>query len=134
MTPRKSAGSVLFRSCQVHHELGFWGQTIERYLLEGIPPEAASEDVWTGSEFFRTDRRDLIPLDVFMVPVFEHRVLREDGPTAIEREVTAKMGPLIEDGGYIPTVDHSVPPDISYENFMHYLDVKCAVAEGRSGP
>jgi uroporphyrinogen decarboxylase len=69
-----------------------------------------------------------------MVPVFEHRVLREDGPTAIEREVTAKMGPLIEDGGYIPTVDHSVPPDISYENFMHYLDVKCAVAEGRSGP
>jgi len=353
-----------------YHELGFWGQTIERYVREGMPPEAAGEDVWRGSDFFRTDRRDFIALNVSTVPAFEHKVLREDDRTimfqdsegitrlamkdgtvrgtrpsmdqyvrfpvetsedfralrarflpdapgrypenwhelaacwrrrdyplclltnatfglysmlrrwmgteklsyawhdqpglvhemldfladffielttpalkavnvdyfnffedlafktgpllspatfraflvpryrriiehlqrhgvgiitydsdgnleplipeligmgvtllwpcecaagmdvrrlraeygrdlalsggidkrelardcaAIEREVAAKMGPLIEDGGYIPTIDHSVPPDISYDNFMYYLDVKCAVAEGRYG-
>lgn len=55
------------------------------------------------------------------------------GRKEIEREVTAKVAPLIEDGGYIPTVDHAVPPDVSYANFMYYLDVKCAVAEGRYG-
>ena len=55
------------------------------------------------------------------------------GRRAIEREVVGKMAPLLEDGGYIPTVDHAVPPDISYDNFMYYLEVKCALAEGRFG-
>jgi hypothetical protein len=26
-------------------------------------------------------------------------------------------------GGYSPMVDHAVPPDVSLENFQHYLDV-----------
>lgn len=52
---------------------------------------------------------------------------------AIEREVTGKMGPLLQDGGYIPTVDHTVPPDVSYDSFMYYLELKCATAKGRHG-
>ena len=27
--------------------------------------------------------------------------------------------PLIEQGVYIPTIDHSIPPDVSYENFTY---------------
>ncbi|MCK4376426.1 MAG: hypothetical protein KAX19_13905, partial [Candidatus Brocadiae bacterium] len=61
-----------------YHELGFWGQTVERYLTEGMPPEAAEEDVWRGSEFWRTDRRDFVHLNVWAWPAFEHRVLEED--------------------------------------------------------
>lgn len=64
-----------------YHELGFWGQTIERYLTEGMPPEAAEEDVWRGSEFWRTDRRDFVHLNVWARPAFEHRVLEEDDRT-----------------------------------------------------
>lgn len=29
-----------------------------------------------------------------------------------------------EGGGYIPHVDHRVPPDVSYENYLYYLKVK----------
>jgi uroporphyrinogen decarboxylase len=32
--------------------------------------------------------------------------------------------PLIENGGYIPTVDHRVPPDVSFENYLYYLEKK----------
>ena len=32
--------------------------------------------------------------------------------------------PLIEDGGFIPTVDHLVPPDVPLENFKYYMERK----------
>jgi len=64
-----------------YHELGFWGQTTERWLREGMPANAAEEDVWRGSPFFRTDPRDFVPLNVFAVPPFEYKVLGEDDRT-----------------------------------------------------
>jgi len=30
---------------------------------------------------------------------------------------------LVKQGGYSPFVDHSVPPDVSYENFRYYIDL-----------
>lgn len=42
---------------------------------------------------------------------------------AIERELS-KIPSLVFEGGYLPTLDHSFPPDISYRNFVHYLKVK----------
>lgn len=42
------------------------------------------------------------------------------GKKAIKKELE-RLKPLIEEGGYIPTVDHRVPPDVSYENYLHYL-------------
>ena len=41
------------------------------------------------------------------------------------------MPPLLESGGYIPTIDHTVPPDIPYENYMYYMELKAKIAEGR---
>jgi uroporphyrinogen decarboxylase len=38
--------------------------------------------------------------------------------------------PLIEEGGFIPTVDHTVPPDVSLENFMYYMEQKQALLNG----
>jgi uroporphyrinogen decarboxylase len=32
--------------------------------------------------------------------------------------------PLVEDGGFIPTVDHLVPPDVPLENFNYYMERK----------
>jgi len=48
---------------------------------------------------------------------------------AIEREVRAKAPFLIEQGGWIPGVDHAVPPDVSYENFLYYRKLMCDIAE-----
>ena len=46
------------------------------------------------------------------------------GPKAIEKELRAKIPPLLEDGGYIPHIDHAISPEISYDDFMYYMDLK----------
>ena len=38
--------------------------------------------------------------------------------------------PLIEEGGFIPTVDHTVPPDVSWDDFRYYMDAKMALLSG----
>jgi uroporphyrinogen decarboxylase len=38
--------------------------------------------------------------------------------------------PLIEEGGFIPTVDHTVPPDVSWDDFRQYMDLKRALLAG----
>ena len=43
------------------------------------------------------------------------------GPAAIDREVE-KAARLYRKGKYIPSIDHSVPPIISYENYRYYLE------------
>ena len=45
------------------------------------------------------------------------------GRTAIDEELEAKI-PLALEGGYIPTVDHGIPPDVPYENFLYYWNRK----------
>ncbi len=52
--------------------------------------------------------------------------------TAIETELQEKIPPLLAAGGYVPHVDHSVPPDIPYYNFMYYLELKLRLT-GRDG-
>jgi len=51
------------------------------------------------------------------------------GPEAIKAHLREFI-PLIEEGGFIPTVDHTVPPDVSWDNFRHYLDAKQALLAG----
>ena len=42
------------------------------------------------------------------------------GPAAIDA-VLAHLAPLMEEGGYIPWIDHTVPPDVSLADFQYYL-------------
>ena len=44
----------------------------------------------------------------------------------IDRELE-RLQPLIEQGGYIPTIDHRVPADVSFENYLYYLEKKKAL-------
>ncbi len=53
-------------------------------------------------------------------------------PAAIDAHLRT-LRPLIEDGGYIPTVDHTVPPDVSWSNFQHYLKQKDRLLNGEFG-
>ena len=52
------------------------------------------------------------------------------GKKAIDEELDRHMRPMLESGGFIPTVDHTVPPDVSYDNFTYYIARKRAIAEG----
>jgi len=38
----------------------------------------------------------------------------------IDRMVERILPPMRERGGYIPTCDHGVPEEVSYENYLHY--------------
>ena len=51
------------------------------------------------------------------------------GPDSIDKHLR-KLAPLIEEGGFIPAIDHSVPPDISWPNFKCYLEQKAKLIEG----
>ncbi|MDP6450161.1 MAG: uroporphyrinogen decarboxylase family protein, partial [Lentisphaeria bacterium] len=42
------------------------------------------------------------------------------GGETMRREVERVM-PLVEDGGYIPELDHDAPPDISWKNICEYM-------------
>jgi len=43
------------------------------------------------------------------------------GRQAIDREM-AKIAATIASGGYVPFFDHGLPHDVSYENFLYYIE------------
>jgi uroporphyrinogen decarboxylase len=45
------------------------------------------------------------------------------GRSAIDAEMD-RLRPLIDQGRFIPCVDHRVPMDVSYSNYRYYLDAK----------
>lgn len=45
------------------------------------------------------------------------------GKKAIKKEVLGKVPYLLKTGGYIPTIDHGVPPDVSLDNYCYYLKI-----------
>jgi uroporphyrinogen decarboxylase len=45
------------------------------------------------------------------------------GEKAIDREL-ARLAPLLEDGGFVPLVDHRCPPEVSYGIYGYYLKKK----------
>ena len=52
------------------------------------------------------------------------------GKDAIDAHLAALV-PLIEEGGFIPTIDHTASPDISLENFRYYMKRKLDLLHGR---
>jgi len=46
------------------------------------------------------------------------------GPKAIDRELQRKIPPLLDSGGYIPHIDHAISPELSYDDFLYYLELK----------
>ena len=50
------------------------------------------------------------------------------GKDAIDREIK-RIFPLMEEGGFIPYPDHSIPPDVSFENYTYYLERMGEVCE-----
>ncbi len=46
------------------------------------------------------------------------------GPEAIEAELAKRITPETLEGGMVISVDHSMPPDISYPNFQYYIKRK----------
>jgi hypothetical protein len=58
----------------------------------------------------------------------DKRALAQDR-AAIRRELEG-LRPLVERGGFIPTVDHAIPADVPFDNLCYYLDEKRKLLEG----
>jgi len=58
----------------------------------------------------------------------DKRILAQDR-AAIDAHLR-ELRPLVVEGGFIPTVDHTVPPDVSWDNFCHYMDAKRSLLKG----
>lgn len=59
--------------------------------------------------------------DLRIVGGVDKRAVAE-GPEAIDRELE-RLAPLLSEGGYLPMLDHSCPPDISWSNYTTYMDL-----------
>lgn len=46
-----------------------------------------------------------------------------EGKDAIDRELD-RVAPVVQDGGYIPMLDHGIPPDTPFDNFCYYIEQK----------
>ena len=57
--------------------------------------------------------------DLRMIGGFDKRILAST-PAAITKEML-RLTPLIEEGGFIVSCDHSVPPDVSLSNYGHWV-------------
>jgi hypothetical protein len=52
------------------------------------------------------------------------------GKHAIDAELS-RLRPLVDQGRYVPCVDHRVPPDVTYDNYRYYLEAKERLLEAR---
>jgi uroporphyrinogen decarboxylase len=52
------------------------------------------------------------------------------GHAEIDAELERVVAPMLESGGFIPILDHAVSPEISYDNWLYYLERKHAMIEG----
>ena len=57
--------------------------------------------------------------DLVMVGGIDKRILA-DGKDAIDEYLGRIMPFMVKRGGFIPTCDHGVPDNVSYENYMYY--------------
>lgn len=62
--------------------------------------------------------------DLVLLGGIDKRVLAA-GKEAIERHVAYIIPPMLERGGYIPTCDHGVPDDVSFDNYLFYRQRLC---------
>jgi len=92
---------------------------VQNWLEEGVnvmfPLEvAAGVDPYAWREEFGMDLR-------LRGGIAKHSLAR--GSAAIDKELE-RIRPLLDQGGYIPHLDHLAPPDIPYNSYCEYLEKK----------
>ncbi len=100
-----------------------------------IPPflEAGVDGIWPlerASDMDPVAIRRKFGRDLRLWGAVDKRELAKD-PAAIDAHLRT-FQPRIAEGGFIPTVDHLVPPDVSLANFDHYMSRKRQLLRGEA--
>lgn len=96
--------------------------------------EAGVDTLWPierASDVSPQDLRKQFGRDLRLWGGVDKRVLAQ-GPLQIKAHLREFRG-LIEEGGFIPTVDHLIPPDVSWDNFQYYWEYKRYLLNGEFG-
>ena len=89
-----------------------------------MPVYMESIDMDVMSPFEVASNCDVVALGtqyprLMMAGGIDKRILARS-PRDIDRMVEEILPPMRERGGYIPTCDHGVPPEVSWKNYLHY--------------
>ncbi|MCS7181016.1 MAG: hypothetical protein NZ891_06675, partial [bacterium] len=99
---------------------------IPYYLKVGINCLAPCE---VASGMSCPDLRKTFGKDLKMIGGIDKREIAK-GKKEIDREIERNKA-LIEEGGYIPGIDHSVSSDIPFDNYRYYIDKLVKVIDKR---
>jgi hypothetical protein len=91
---------------------------LEAGITLTAPCEVAAE--MSAAELRRSFGRELR-----MAGAIDKREIAK-GPAAIDAEIERNRG-VIEEGGFFPAIDHSVPTDVSWTNYCHFVEKLRAV-------
>jgi len=89
---------------------------INRSGIDGIYPC----EIAAGSDPLKL--RNMAP-NVSLSGGVDKRALMKYGKEGVKSELK-RLQPLIREGAFIPYIDHFIPPDISYDTFCYYMEVK----------
>jgi len=68
--------------------------------------------------------------DIALLGAIDKRELRYD-VERVKKEIMSKVPWLLSQGGYIPGVDHGIPPDVPVRNFLYMVELIKYLAEGK---
>ena len=94
-----------------------------KYYSSGLIYRLIGKRVFLASSQINLIRSSIVEIEsFFLIGGVDKREIAK-GKNQIDLEMK-KLSKVIENGGYIPTIDHAIPPDISLGNFKYYLEVK----------
>lgn len=84
-------------------EVGFWGQTMQRWMDEGLDKDAVEWDWWTGDKHFGIDPREYIDIHYGMMPAFSQEILERTDKYEIYRDTNGIIHKALIEGAAFGT-------------------------------
>jgi len=97
--------------------LGYWGETLDRWRAEGLPPGVSVYD------YFDFDKREAVPLDLGPIPRFVRRTIEETDRYEVFRDYSGIVMKRLKTGTSMPLfIEHPVRDWRDWERMKERFD------------